>query len=346
MRRSLAFAEWPAVDREEWERAVLDGDVFDERGLAAHWSERTKLTNVQHYGRWLGFLNWNGTLDGTVTPASRVMPAAVHDYSRHLAGIVAPRTRLSMLVGLKVTIAAMHPEQNWRWFQDLCNRVQRRANPIRDKRSRMLPSGEIYTRAKQELELIATLAATLSSAVAYRDALILATLAARPLRVRNAAAIEFGRQLTKVNGSWRLIFPGSEIKNRQPIEFFLPDDLVPFLGLYIEKFRPVFPGAARSSSLWLTQYGPVTDKRFIYNCMVPLTRRLFGKSMNPHLLRDCAASTLALHSPEHARSAAALLGHRHFSTTERYYIQADELAASRRVNDVLEAIMDSLETEP
>ncbi len=44
-----------------------------------------------------------------------------------------------------------------------------------------------------------------------------------------------------------------------------------------------------------------------------------------------------------ARAAAALLGHRHFSTTERFYIQANNLAASRRHGDTLDQIKAALE---
>src|SRR4051812_13545632 len=51
-----------------------------------------------------------------------------------------------------------------------------------------------------------------------------------------------------------------------------------------------------------------------------ITRRLVGVAINPHLLRDCAATSLSTVSPAAALSAAALLGHRQFATTERYYI--------------------------
>jgi hypothetical protein len=39
-----------------------------------------------------------------------------------------------------------------------------------------------------------------------------------------------------------------------------------------------------------------------------------------------------------ARAAAPLLGHRQFSTTERHYIQADNLAASRRLGSILDQL--------
>jgi integrase len=80
------------------------------------------------------------------------------------------------------------------------------------------------------------------------------------------------------------------------------------------------------------------DPHVVHSRITKLTKRLFGTSINPHLLRDCAASSLAAVSTDVARAAAPLLGHRHFSTTERHYIRADNLAASRRLNTILDRL--------
>jgi len=55
-RRSLPLKEWPAIDQEHWSRAISPGDILDGQGPAVHWAVRTKETNIQHYGRWLGWL--------------------------------------------------------------------------------------------------------------------------------------------------------------------------------------------------------------------------------------------------------------------------------------------------
>jgi hypothetical protein len=82
MRRALPVAEWPQADRQAWAAAQAAGDVFDEGGGASHWAPRTRLTNVQHYGRWLGYLIWLGQLDQSVSPADRVTREVVHAYNR------------------------------------------------------------------------------------------------------------------------------------------------------------------------------------------------------------------------------------------------------------------------
>jgi len=67
----------------------------------------------------------------------------------------------------------------------------------------------------------------------------------------------------------------------------------------------------------------------LYDIVMKRTRAAFGKPINPHMFRDAAATTLAIHDPEHVRAAAALLGHRSFGTTEKYYNQANGLQAGR-----------------
>ena len=334
-RRSLPFQEWPANDQNAWSQAIQPGDILDGQGPAAHWAERTKETNIQHYGRWLGWLSWTSRLDPTVCPAGRVTRDAVGNYIVHLRDIVAPRTQLSMLVGLKVTINAMASDLSWRWLQDACNRVQRIATPIRNKRLLVRSSEEIYLTALKELNRTISNTPDLKAAIAYRDALMLALLTARPLRVKNMTAIETGRHLLHHGNEWYLTFEADEVKNKQPLDFTVPMFLVPYLEHYLAVVRSVFPGASESRLLWLNQYGSNLGRQFVYWRITKLTKRLFGRAINPHLLRDCAATTLAVEAPEIVKAARPLLGHRHAETTERYYIQADQLTASRRLNDIL-----------
>lgn len=240
MRQALPFAEWPLVDRQAWMAAQTKGDVFDEEGRAAHWAARTRQTNEQHYGRWLGYLCWTGILDEAAAPADRVTSETVRAYNRHLASIVAPRTRLSMLVGLKVMMQAMAPDGNWRWLQDACNRVQINAKPSRDKRARMRPTTEIFAAAVAELERLPSGSLSLKEALAYRDSLMLALLAARPLRVKNFSALELGRHLVQTQDNWLLNIPAVETKTHQPVSFDLPEPLLPWFNRYLSEVRPLF----------------------------------------------------------------------------------------------------------
>jgi site-specific recombinase XerD len=185
---------------------------------------------------------------------------------------------------------------------------------------------------------------TLSNAIRYRDALMLAILTSRPIRSRNMLSIELGKHLIRLDRTWRLEFEAREVKNRQALSFDLPASLTSHMDRYVSQVRPMFPEANASTKLWISKDGTILGRQFLYWRIKKITKRLLGQSINPHFLRDCAATTLTTEKPELAPSARPLLGHRYASTTERYYVQADQISASRRVNDVLDNLIDATET--
>ena len=337
-RRYRLLADWPAQDQAAWAAATAEGRILDGRGSAAHWAEATRRTNQHHYGRWLAYLNhFHGPLQNC-TPEDRVTKQAVKSYIDHLRDELAPRTIVSSLVGLKVMMMAMAPQTDWRWLADACNALNRSAKPSVDKRSRMLPTGQIYAAAIAELQRLLTTPLTKRlDRVAYRDTLMLGVLAARPIRLKNFTAIVIGTHLVQDERGWSFIIPGEEVKNGQHLEFGLPASIVPFLEAYLERVRPTFGPYPGNLRLWLGFEGQPLDYHSIYWRFQLVTPRLLGVRINPHLLRDCAATSLSTESPDVVQSAAALLGHRTFSTTQKYYIRANRLEASRTLNAILAA---------
>ena len=65
------------------------------------------------------------------------------------------------------------------------------------------------------------------------------------------------------------------------------------------------------------------------------TRAAFGHPINPHLFRDCLATSVAEDDPNHFGVAARLLGHRNLRTTERYYDQARSIDAIRKHQELV-----------
>ena len=57
------------------------------------------------------------------------------------------------------------------------------------------------------------------------------------------------------------------------------------------------------------------------------TRKALGHAINPHLFRDCAATSIALDDPVGVRTAQDVLGHGSFRTTEQHYIHANQIRA-------------------
>jgi site-specific recombinase XerD len=85
----------------------------------------------------------------------------------------------------------------------------------------------------------------------------------------------------------------------------------------------------RGDHLWLGYRFKPEAAHTLQLALVRVTRQAFGKPINPHLFRDCAATSIAIHNPASVRSAAAVLGHRSFATTEKYYNLAGSIQAGR-----------------
>jgi integrase len=76
----------------------------------------------------------------------------------------------------------------------------------------------------------------------------------------------------------------------------------------------------------------------IYGCIRARSREGLGRAINPHLFRDCVATSIAIDDPHHVHVASRLLGHRKMSTTEQHYNLARSVEASRLLQNVVLAL--------
>jgi integrase/recombinase XerD len=65
----------------------------------------------------------------------------------------------------------------------------------------------------------------------------------------------------------------------------------------------------------------------IYQQITKRTKEEFGVSINPHLFRDAAATTIALEDPTHVCIGTRVLHHKSSRTTEKHYQQANQQRA-------------------
>lgn len=334
-------------------QAERSGDFPDEPGAAVGWRPATRKAAVGAYGRWLAYLADHGRLDPDIGPVARMTPAAVGDYLAYLRAGRSSIALASYVGVLSLMVQAMAPESDWRWLHRLHARLRRRAEPSRNKRSRIVSSIELVQLGRDLMAYAETIATDrpLKAAVDFRDGLMIALLAARPLRQRNFLGIEIGRHLVPVGVGYALCFEAGETKTGRAIEIPFPHALLPELRRYLSCYRPYLlalgqsRGASRQrgdrhpgARLWVSQYGLAMSASAQQASLEKHTRTRFGHVVNAHLFRTCAATTVATEDPEHARISAQILGHANFRTTERYYIQAATRVSSRQYHDQIQSI--------
>ena len=91
--------------------------------------------------------------------------------------------------------------------------------------------------------------------------------------------------------------------------------------------RTLVPIGAR---LWVSNYGSAMSAGAVYDRVTKLTKAKFGQSINPHLVRDCAATSTAIKDPDHVRITTSVLGHTSLRTSEHHYDHARSLVAMQR----------------
>ena len=85
----------------------------------------------------------------------------------------------------------------------------------------------------------------------------------------------------------------------------------------------------------------------LYYAVTRCSERLLGAPLNPHFLRDCAASAITSERPDYVLAASRILGHSQLSTTLDHYEQASMLEAGKRLQEVVEEIQARMvEVEP
>ncbi len=335
-RHGLPFDEWPLSDQRAW-HALLDpgADILGDRGAGCDWAAATQVAMRSSYGQWLGWRQRTDPDSLQLSIAARVTPPVVGAWVDRLAATVAPltvRLRVQHLLGV---VAGVEPERDWTWLRRIVRRLDRRAYPIRVKRARLRGTDEIYALgASMMFEASRSSTPDWRDAQRFRDGLMLALLASRPLRLRNYSAIEIGRHLVRRHTGFECRFESNETKNGQEIEFPVPDALNAALESYLNIYRPLLRSRAAdpvdTNYLWICRKGTPMERAALYERIVTLTQRELGVRINPHLFRDCAATSIALEDPEHVRITRSILGHSTLRTSERHYNHANANQAAQR----------------
>jgi integrase/recombinase XerD len=331
-RRCLHVRNWPETDQALWNRALAKRDLEDDhRSPGAGWRPGSAQTNREGYGRWINFLVRSGS-DLTADPADRVTPNRVRSYLAELGQQhLSIRTRCNRIAQLLSVMLAIAPDRDWSWLRRRFRRLDALANENRRQSPLPLLSGDILHEALKALNRTRKdgLNPGLSSAVTYRDWLMVATAALLALRRHNFAGLSIERHMQWVGDDWLIEIPPEESKTGKPITMPIPQILRPHIHFYLEQVRPSLLGGRTSDRLWITiRHTPMTDHS-LYIAMTNFTRKVFGKAINPHRYRHIGATTVVVGAPEKLEAARAFLGHGGSATTQDNYLVGQSVAASR-----------------
>jgi integrase len=352
LRTSLPFAAWPKTDQALWQAAQEKGGIFERDGAAAHWAEATAVQVAKGYGKWLWALQRFGSLDAKIAPAARVTEDLLRRYVAQLQSQgLSSVTITSRITDLVEALRVMDPNADLTLLRGLVSTLHQRAQPSRNKARRIKPPGEIWEACAEEMARIAAEPAPLSfeTASRYRDAFALGFLVWSPIRRRNLAALNLGGTLRLEAGRWRVAFGAEATKDKSPLVFALPEDdaYQQALEHYLMRIRPRLlrrPAIAHDTlshqrgPLWISTRGTAMTAHALYYAVTRSSERLLGAPLNPHLLRECAASAITTARPDHVLAASRILGHNQLSTTLAHYEQVSMLEAGKRLQEVLEEI--------
>jgi integrase len=187
-----------------------------------------------------------------------------------------------------------------------------------------------------------------NDAVRAQTACAIAIELAAPLRAKNLAGLRLDRHLVRSRSGpgavTHLVIPPGEVKNKNPLEFELPPDVVRILELYLEKFRPLLVTDGSSSVFPARQGGAKTPAQLADQIKRSIQKGI-GLTVNAHLFRHvCAFLYLKAH-PGDYETVRLLLGHKSLATTVRAYCGLERSDAVRRYDSLIDTYRRSQRSE-
>ena len=140
IRQSLPFDAWPELDRTAWTEAIVEGDIFDGRGPAAHWAAATRSAVIAAYGRWLGFLAVSESSILAEDPVRRLAQDRLIRYLDHLAETAGTVGQHMFFAKLRAAVRVMFPDKVPQHLSRLVARLESECRPRSNPSSPIRPA--------------------------------------------------------------------------------------------------------------------------------------------------------------------------------------------------------------
>jgi integrase len=309
-------------------------DPFAEIRLAKASRDRCMWS----WRRFLGFVANNEPEALEIALAERLTLGRVKHLVTHLATTNAPNSVAAVVEGLYTAAHAMMPDRDWSWLRAIKLRLHAAvpAHSPGGPEITSVPLLELGLKLMEDNKPRPCAKLDVRQAVAYRDGLMIAFLAFIPIRPKNLASLEIGRQLVLERDRWFVIVPREETKTKKPMPFEVPHVLIPYLKFYLETVRPSIFRSKTHTALWVSPKGGALSYVGITKSFARLSKRL-GMRFSPHDARDAAVMLWAIARPDQICVARDLLGHSKLDTTGLYN-RAKGIEASRAYRQVIREI--------
>jgi len=337
--RSLPIEFWPESDRKAWISASRPSQRLNRGGAGSHLKAITLDDLARRYGYFLDCMNRRGLLDPTKTAGAHVTPENVDTYLEELTARVGSVTVQGSICKLRRACELVDPTCDMSWLADIEKDLASVMRP-RSKADRWVLT-EVLVEAG--LTLIAEAEnsrrmSKLGQARQVRNGLMVAMLAMHPIRLKNFADLEIGRNFVEIKGSWWIVLSASETKEGRPDERRIDDLLQPALDRYLKKYRPFLAEADQSTTaLWLSSNdGASMSYAGVERVLTETTRTTVGIAVSPHLFRTAIASSAAIHGGANPHLASALLHHTDAHVTEAHYNRASSISAGESLRSIIQ----------
>ncbi len=329
-RLHLPFADWPEVDRQMWNSAVENDDPFDD-GPGARLAERTLYKYWMGWRRFLGFLTTTRPELLKKELSDRVTREQVRRFVEHLRETNTGHSVAIQIDSLYGAARTMMPDKDWTWLLKIKTRLYAVA-PCGNKVRPVITSVQLVDLGMalmEESKLSADKPIPIADAIRFRDGLMIALLAQVPLRPRNSAALEIGRDVIKEGDNWSIVIPPEETKTSTYLDFEIPRSVRGEFATYLALVRPRMLRIPGCKALWVSPKGGPLSYHAFWPVFARHTTERLGIPVTPHDVRDAAATLWAVARPQQVGVSRDLLAHADLRTTEKHYNRARGIEASR-----------------
>ncbi|MDA8253372.1 MAG: tyrosine-type recombinase/integrase [Rhodospirillales bacterium] len=177
---------------------------------------------------------------------------------------------------------------------------------------------------------------------AERFSVLLATeiLLLAPMRIENLAELHLDRHFiwpSRRGGQVGIIVPRGDVKNRQPLDYLLPETSAAYLDVFIERFRPLLLSGNDSRALFPGQRRVHKRPDSIARQVKEMLRSAVGIKWNVHAYRHLAVRIYLRAHPGDYEGARRLLAHINIATTTRIYSDMEMRPVVERYDQLIES---------